>query len=119
VLIGPLTVFETVLFVARMRLPASTSKEKCQQIVEDIITEMGLDTVRSTYIGNWHIRGISGGQRRRVSIACELVTSPTLIFLDEPTSGLDAASAFYVMSAVKKLAKRCRTVCSVIHQVRI
>lgn len=59
---------------------------------------------------------MSGGQRRRVSIGSELVTSPKLIFLDEPTSGLDSAAAFYVMSAVRRLAEKCRTIISVIHQ---
>ena len=55
-------------------------------------------------------------QRRRVSIGCELVVPNNLIFLDEPTSGLDAASAFHVISAVRKLAEGCRTIISVIHQ---
>lgn len=63
-----------------------------------------------SYIGTWHLRGVSGGQRRRVSIGCELVTSPKLIFLDEPTSGLDSAAAYYVMAAVRRLAERCRTI---------
>lgn len=87
VLIGTLTVEETLQYVARLRLPPGTSTEARAQAVDGVITEMGLESVRSTYIGNWHIRGVSGGQRRRVSIACELVTSPTLLFLDEPTSG--------------------------------
>jgi len=68
------------------------------------------------YIGNWHIRGVSGGQRRRVSIGCEMITSPTLLFLDEPTSGLDSAAAFHVMSAVRRLTEGCRTIVAVIHQ---
>lgn len=116
VLIGTLTVFETVMFTARLRLPLSLSLAEKTQIVDGVITDMGLDSVRNTYIGNWHIRGVSGGQRRRVSIACELVTSPTLMFLDEPTSGLDSAAAFYVMSAVRKLTEGCRTIVTVIHQ---
>ena len=56
-----------------------------------------------TYIGNFFIRGISGGQRKRVGIGCELVVSPTLLFLDEPTSGLDAAAAYHVMNVVHQL----------------
>lgn len=116
VMIGTLTVRETVRYAAMLRLPRSISREERDQIVSDVLTEMGMDVAADTYIGNWHLRGISGGQRRRVAIATELVTSPKLLFLDEPTSGLDSAAAFYVMSSVKRLADGCRTIVSVIHQ---
>ena len=116
VLIGTLTVYETLMYAAKLRLPTSLSQSAKEDIVNDVITELGLESVRNTYIGNWHIRGISGGQRRRVSIGCELVTSPTLLFLDEPTSGLDSAAAFHVMSSVRRLATGCRTILAVIHQ---
>ena len=56
------------------------SKEKVA-IVDEVISELGLDSTRDPSIGTWHLRGVSGGQRRRVSIGCELVTSPKLIFL--------------------------------------
>ena len=104
------------MYAARLRLPVSMSQGDKQAIVDGVIAELGLESVRNTYIGNWHIRGISGGQRRRVSIGCELVTSPTLLFLDEPTSGLDSAAAFYVMSSVRRLTEGCRTIITVIHQ---
>ena len=68
------------------------------------------------FVGNWFLKGISGGQKRRLSIGCELLTSPTLLFLDEPTSGLDAASAYFVMKGIRSLAEGGRTVISVIHQ---
>ena len=55
--------------------------EEKLKIVNDVISELGLESTRDTYIGTWHLRGVSGGQRRRVSIGCELVTSPQLIFL--------------------------------------
>ena len=112
-LAGTLTVEETLLFAARLRLPVATDK---MAIVNSVIHELGLESVRYTYVGNWHLRGISGGQRRRVAIGCELVTSPTLLFLDEPTSGLDSAAAYHVMASVRKLTEGCRTIITVIHQ---
>lgn len=116
VLIGTLTVFETIYYSAKLRLPQSMPHGEKVKIVEDVIRELGLESTRDTYIGTWHLRGVSGGQRRRVSIGNELVISPKLIFLDEPTSGLDSAAAYYVMAAVQRLAQHCRTVISVIHQ---
>jgi ABC-type multidrug transport system ATPase subunit len=58
-------------------------------LVESTIIEMGLQDCADTVIGNWHLRGISGGEKRRVSIALEILMRPRLLFLDEPTSGLD------------------------------
>lgn len=116
VLIGTLTVRETLLFAAKLRLPLSMTSAEKEAVVDAVLSEMGLEAAKDTYIGNWHLRGVSGGQRRRVSIGCELVVANALIFLDEPTSGLDAASAFYVISAVRRLAEGCRTIIAVIHQ---
>lgn len=63
--------------------------EEKRDLVEGTINEMGLQDCADTVIGNWHLRGVSGGERRRVSIAVEIITRPRLLFLDEPTSGLD------------------------------
>ena len=87
VLIGSLSVRETLLYAAQLRLPAAMSAAEKAGIVDEVIGELGLEAAAHTAVGNWFIRGISGGQRRRVSIGCELVTSPALMFLDEPTSG--------------------------------
>eukprot|EP00798_Chlamydomonas_sp_ICE-L_P023819 gene23819-9382_t len=137
VLVGTLSVRECLQYTAKLRLPRSmTTAEKMARVedtmqvmglvaaaepntmarVEDTIQELGLMVAADTKIGNWLIKGISGGQKRRVAIGCELVTHPNLMFLDEPTSGLDAAAAFYVMSTIARLAKSGRTILSVIHQ---
>mmetsp|Transcript_30928 Transcript_30928/g.80622 ORF Transcript_30928/g.80622 Transcript_30928/m.80622 type:complete len:634 (+) Transcript_30928:180-2081(+) len=116
VLVGMLTVRETLTYSALLRLPAKMPYAEKIKRVEDALVEMGLVGVQHTKIGNWMMKGISGGQKRRVSIGCELVTQPAILFLDEPTSGLDAASAFFVMDTVRTLAERNRTVLTVIHQ---
>ena len=88
-LIGTLTVRETISYSARLRLPDMMRQEEKRALVEGTIVEMGLQDCADTVIGNWHLRGISGGEKRRVSIALEILMRPRLLFLDEPTSGLD------------------------------
>ncbi|OMO52903.1 ABC transporter-like protein [Corchorus olitorius] len=88
-LIGTLTVRETISYSARLRLPDSMPWSEKRALVESTIIEMGLQDCADTVIGNWHLRGISGGEKRRVSIALEILMRPRLLFLDEPTSGLD------------------------------
>lgn len=95
VLIGSLSVRETLLYAARLRLPASMPRKEKSVIVDEVIGELGLEAAADTAVGNWFIRGISGGQRRRVSIGCELVTSPALMFLDEPTSGMKSICMYF------------------------
>jgi len=115
-LAGALTVRETLLFAARIRL-ANLTKPEMDELVDRLIEDMGLTLTANTLVGDWAIRGISGGQRRRLSIAVELITSPQILFLDEPTSGLDSAAAFHVLSCVRRLATdERRTVVAVIHQ---
>jgi ABC-type multidrug transport system ATPase subunit len=68
-------------------------------------------------IGNWHLRGISGGEKKRLSIALEILTRPRLLFLDEPTTGLDSASAFFVIQALRQMAiDGNKTIISSVHQ---
>ena len=88
-LIGTLTVRETIWYSARLRLPDKMSRSDKRALVESTIVAMGLQDCADTVIGNWHLRGISGGEKRRVSIALEILMRPRLLFLDEPTSGLD------------------------------
>lgn len=115
-LIGTLTVRETISYSARLRLPDKMPWSEKRALVESTIIEMGLQDCADTVVGNWHLRGISGGERRRVSIALEILMRPRLLFLDEPTSGLDSASAFFVTQTLRGLSRDGRTVIASIHQ---
>ncbi|CAK4031470.1 ABC transporter [Lecanosticta acicola] len=115
-----LTVHETILDSALLRLPKKMSRAAKEQKVEDVERQLGIYNIRHQIIGSEESgRGISGGEKRRVSIACELVTSPSILFLDEPTSGLDAYNAFNVVECLVTLVKTYnRTVVFTIHQPR-
>lgn len=116
VLLGTLTVRETIAYSAHLRLPAAMTEEEVNESIEGVIAQMGLQDCADRVIGNWHLRGISGGERKRVSIAIEILTRPSFLFLDEPTSGLDSASAFFVVQTLQDIAHCGRTVVSAIHQ---
>ena len=115
-MLGTLTVRETLTYSANLRLPTSMTIEEVNGIVEGTIIEMGLQECADRLIGNWHLRGISGGEKKRLSIALEILTRPCLLFLDEPTSGLDSASAFFVVQTLRNIAHDGRTVIASIHQ---
>ncbi|KAE8705344.1 ABC transporter G family member 11 [Hibiscus syriacus] len=115
-LIGTLTVRETISYSARLRLPDNMPWSEKRVLVESTIIEMGLQDCADTVVGNWHLRGISGGEKRRVSIALEILMRPRLLFLDEPTSGLDSASAFFVTQTLRGLSRDGRTVIASVHQ---
>ncbi|KAH7519126.1 hypothetical protein FEM48_Zijuj08G0000700 [Ziziphus jujuba var. spinosa] len=111
-----LTVFETLLFTALLRLPNSLSRDEKVQHVEHVIGELGLCRCRNSMIGGPLFRGISGGEKKRVSIGQEMLINPSLLLLDEPTSGLDSTTAQRILSTLKKLASGGRTVVTTIHQ---
>ncbi|KAK7753005.1 FAD-dependent urate hydroxylase [Diatrype stigma] len=116
-----LTVHETILTSALLRLPRAMSRAAKEQRVWEVEKQLGIFHIRDSLIGSEEGkgRGISGGEKRRVGIACELVTSPSILFLDEPTSGLDAFNAFNVIECLVTLAKTYkRTVIFTIHQPR-
>ncbi|KAL4064615.1 hypothetical protein J3A83DRAFT_4273348 [Scleroderma citrinum] len=118
-LMSTLTVFETVLYSALLRLPRSMSETEKIARVMGTLEELGIAGIAGKRIGGSGKRSISGGEKRRVSIACELVTSPSILFLDEPTSGLDAYNAQSVIEALSNLARTYnRTVILTIHQPR-
>jgi ABC-type multidrug transport system ATPase subunit len=116
-----LTVHETIMTSALLRLPRDMSFGAKEQRVYEVEKQLGIHAIRDQLIGSEEGsgRGISGGEKRRVGIACELVTSPSILFLDEPTSGLDAFNAFNVIECLVTLAKTYnRTVVFTIHQPR-
>ncbi|KAG6040827.1 hypothetical protein E4U41_006959 [Claviceps citrina] len=116
-----LTVHETILNSALLRLPRDMSRITKENRVLEVEKELGIYHIRDSLIGSEEGkgRGISGGEKRRVGIACELVTSPSILFLDEPTSGLDAFNAYNVIECLVTLAKNYqRTVIFTIHQPR-
>ncbi|KAL7591402.1 hypothetical protein Lser_V15G34260 [Lactuca serriola] len=116
-LIQTLTVRESVYYSAQLQLPDCMSKAEKKERAEITIREMGLQDSMDTRIGGWGAKGLSGGQKRRVSICIEILTRPKLLFLDEPTSGLDSAASYYVMSRIAKLDQHEeRTIIASIHQ---
>lgn len=118
-LMSTLTVYETILYSALLRLPRDMSIEAKKFRTLETMNELGILGIKDSKIGDSGHRSISGGEKRRVSIACELVTSPSILFLDEPTSGLDAYNAYNVVESLVSLARNYnRTVVFTIHQPR-
>ncbi len=107
-----LTVRRALRFAADLRFPGDASEEERDQRVDEVITELGLAARADT-----RIESLSGGQRKRVSVALELLTKPSLLFLDEPTSGLDPGLDKSVMQMMRGLADGGRTVVVVTHSV--
>ncbi|KAG0591682.1 hypothetical protein KC19_1G192600 [Ceratodon purpureus] len=112
-----LTVRETLLYSARLRLPSVVPMAEKMARVEALMAELGLTHVAGSRIGNESIRGVSGGERRRVSIGVDVIHDPAVLILDEPTSGLDSAAALHVCSMLRSMAvSRNRTIILSIHQ---
>ncbi|KAJ9182971.1 hypothetical protein P3X46_006897 [Hevea brasiliensis] len=110
-----LTVQETLMYSALLRLPGG-QKEAATR-VKRLMKELGLDHVAASRIGEGSNWGISGGERRRVSIGVDLVHDPAVVLIDEPTSGLDSASALHVLTLLKSMAvNQGKTIILTIHQ---
>ncbi|KAJ8755539.1 hypothetical protein K2173_019337 [Erythroxylum novogranatense] len=116
VLYPHLTVIETLVFTALLRLPRTLTRDEKVQHVERVIGELGLTRCRNSMIGGPLVRGISGGEKKRVSIGQEMLINPSLLLLDEPTSGLDSTTAQRILTIIKRLALGGRTVVTTIHQ---
>jgi ABC-type multidrug transport system ATPase subunit len=112
-----ITVRESMHFSARLRLDEATiNNEQVKQIVENALDTVELRSLSGTIVGEGGGVGLSIEQRKRLSIAVELVANPSVLFMDEPTSGLDARAAAIVMRAVRNVANSNRTVVVTIHQ---
>lgn len=105
-LIGSLTVNETLKFSAKLALPRTASSLELQHRVHHLIDSFGLKNQSQTLIGTPLQKGLSGGQKRRVSVATQLITSPKVLYLDEPTSGLDSTASYEVISFLRNFARR-------------
>lgn len=112
-----LTVWEAVRYSAKFRLPPDYSEEEIDRRVSVTLAQLGLETVAHLEIGRPEKKVLSGGQRKRVNIAMELVTDPVIMFLDEPTSGLAADDTAALVDLLQQLAKGTgKTIIATIHQ---
>lgn len=96
-----MTVLETLTITAALRLPKSATEDEREAAIEEALTTLDLRAVADTIVGDKKTRGISGGEKKRLSIACELLSKPNLLFLDEPTTGLDAFQSLQVCCILK------------------
>ena len=112
-----LTVFEAVKYSARFRLPPDYSEDEINRRVQETLSDLGLEAVQNLQIGKPEAKVLSGGQRKRVNIAMELVTDPVILFLDEPTSGLAADDTTALINLLHDLTKKTgKTIIMTIHQ---
>jgi ABC-type multidrug transport system ATPase subunit len=111
-----LTVWEALYYTARLRLPSDTSHKEICQIIDRVLRQLEISETRDVRIGSPEEKGISGGQRKRVNLAQELITQPSLLLLDEPTSGLASEDTNNVMRLLRGLANEGRTIVLTIHQ---
>lgn len=113
---GDLTVARALYYTARLRLPPDSSDAEIAERIKVVIEQLGLKGTENVLIGSPQKRGISGGQRKRVNLAMELLTDPAVLFLDEPTSGLSSEDTLTVMRLLRTLADEGKTILLTIHQ---
>ncbi|KAK1306546.1 Pleiotropic drug resistance protein 6 [Acorus calamus] len=113
------TVHESLLYSAWLRLPSHVDLETQQAFVEEVMELVELIPLKGALVGLPGVNGLSTEQRKRLTIAVELVANPSIVFMDEPTSGLDARSAAIVMRTVRNIVNTGRTIVCTIHQPSI
>ena len=112
-----LTVYEALYYSSKLRLPSDLKREEIDKRIDTILADLGILETKNVLIGSPDTqKGISGGQRKRVNIAMELLANPELIFLDEPTSGLSSVDTKVVMDKLKTLSDSGKTIILTIHQ---
>ncbi|KAF3790908.1 Pleiotropic drug resistance protein 3 [Nymphaea thermarum] len=114
-----ITIEESVMFSAWLRLGSEIDQDTKKAFISEVLETIELDGIKDALVGIPGVSGLSTEQRKRLTIAVELVANPSIIFLDEPTSGLDARAAAIVMRAVKNVVRTGRTVICTIHQPSI
>ena len=116
ILHADLTVWQALWYAARLRLPRDTTNTEIETRIHAVIHQLGLDGTEQTRVGDQRKRGVSGGQRKRVNLAMELLTDPPILVLDEPTSGLSSVDALSVIELLRTLANAGKTILVTIHQ---
>ncbi|KAL8132159.1 ABC transporter G family member 22-like isoform X1 [Apium graveolens] len=116
VLFPHLTVKETLTYAALLRLPTTLTKQEKEERAANVISELGLERCQDSMIGGSYVRGISGGEKKRVCIGNEIIMNPSLLFLDEPTSGLDSTTALRIIQVLQDIAEGGKTIITTIHQ---
>uniref|UniRef100_H0VW21 ABC transporter domain-containing protein n=1 Tax=Cavia porcellus TaxID=10141 RepID=H0VW21_CAVPO len=118
IMMGTLTVKENLHFSAALRLPTTMTNHEKSEKINEVIEELGLGKVADSKVGTEQIQGVSRAERKKTSIAMELVTDPSILFLDEPTNALDCSTAHAVFLLLKRRSKQGRTIIFSIHQPR-
>ncbi|KAK4801462.1 hypothetical protein SAY86_021949 [Trapa natans] len=113
------TVYESLIYSAWLRLPVEVDSDTRKMFIQEVMELVELDTLKDALVGLPGVNGLSTEQRKRLTIAVELVANPSIIFMDEPTSGLDARAAAIVMRTVRNTVDTGRTVVCTIHQPSI
>ena len=116
VILRTMTVSEALYMSALLKLPETISKEEKINRVNEMISILHLEKCKDTIVGDSIIKGISGGERKRLSVGMEMIMNPSIIFLDEPTSGLDTYTAYSLVKSLKNITSTGRTVVATIHQ---